>query len=168
MPKPSIGSGSSQAKQYADANQAAIEMVASLVREYDIPCDFVRKPAYTYAESEEEGSGRGGSGCGTKPSAFRRRCGGRPVAGQNLRQYGSRPGAVPSIKIPPYLASLIPGDGAGSLRRPGRSRSRTAADGVRSGRRTDYHVPAVVLATHYPSTTAPGSTLPGWSPRAPT
>ncbi len=48
--------GSRRAQQYADANQAAIEMIASLVQEYSIPCDFERKPAYTYAESEESRS----------------------------------------------------------------------------------------------------------------
>jgi len=46
--------GSKKAKQYGDANQAGIEMVASLVRDYNIPCSFERKPAYTYAEFEEE------------------------------------------------------------------------------------------------------------------
>ncbi len=45
--------GSAKAKQYADANQAGIETIASLVREYNIPCSFERKPAYTYAETEE-------------------------------------------------------------------------------------------------------------------
>ncbi len=45
--------GSRQAQQYADANQAAIGTIASFVLEYNIPCDFVRKPAYTYAESED-------------------------------------------------------------------------------------------------------------------
>ncbi|NLZ29176.1 MAG: FAD-dependent oxidoreductase [Methanomicrobiales archaeon] len=48
--------GSRRAQQYADANQAAIEMIASLVQEYSISCDFERKPAYTYAESEESRS----------------------------------------------------------------------------------------------------------------
>ncbi|MEN6513263.1 FAD-dependent oxidoreductase [Methanoculleus sp.] len=45
--------GEEKARQYAGANQAAIEKIASLVREYNIPCSFERKPAYTYAESEE-------------------------------------------------------------------------------------------------------------------
>ncbi len=45
--------GEAGARQYAAANRAAIEMIASLVREYSIPCSFERKPAYTYAESEE-------------------------------------------------------------------------------------------------------------------
>lgn len=43
--------GSRKARQYADSNQGAIEKVAELVRELSIDCGFVRKPAYTYAES---------------------------------------------------------------------------------------------------------------------
>ena len=45
--------GMEKARQYAEANQAGVKTVASLVREYDIPCSFEQKPAYTYAESEE-------------------------------------------------------------------------------------------------------------------
>ncbi|WP_305066684.1 FAD-dependent oxidoreductase [Methanoculleus sp.] len=45
--------GEEKTRQYAEANQAGIEMVASNVLEYDIPCSFERKSAYTYAESEE-------------------------------------------------------------------------------------------------------------------
>jgi len=45
--------GEEKARQYAGANQAGIETVAALVREYDIPCSFETKPAYTYAESAE-------------------------------------------------------------------------------------------------------------------
>jgi len=41
------------AKQYADANQKAIETIAELTKEYDIDCDFFRKTAFTYAENEE-------------------------------------------------------------------------------------------------------------------
>ena len=46
--------GSVKARQYAAANQAGIEQITSLVREYNIPCSFERKPAYTYAESEKD------------------------------------------------------------------------------------------------------------------
>lgn len=45
--------GKEQAQQYADSNQAAIEKIASIVRSKNIACDFVRKPAYVYASSEE-------------------------------------------------------------------------------------------------------------------
>lgn len=41
--------GFEKARMYADANQAAIEKIANWVEEINIPCDFVRKPAYTYA-----------------------------------------------------------------------------------------------------------------------
>ena len=45
--------GKQQAKQYAESNQEAIEKIASIVSSKDIACDFVRKPAYIYAGSEE-------------------------------------------------------------------------------------------------------------------
>lgn len=45
--------GKRQAQQYADSNQAAIEKIASIVASKKIDCDFVRKPAYVYAESED-------------------------------------------------------------------------------------------------------------------
>jgi glycine/D-amino acid oxidase-like deaminating enzyme/nitrite reductase/ring-hydroxylating ferredoxin subunit len=40
--------GKEVAGAYADANQAAIEKVASWVDRYGIACDFSRRPAYTY------------------------------------------------------------------------------------------------------------------------
>jgi glycine/D-amino acid oxidase-like deaminating enzyme/nitrite reductase/ring-hydroxylating ferredoxin subunit len=45
--------GKQQAQQYAESNQAAIEKIASIVSSKGIDCDFVRKPAYVYASSEE-------------------------------------------------------------------------------------------------------------------
>ncbi|HCY36535.1 MAG: FAD-dependent oxidoreductase [Candidatus Margulisiibacteriota bacterium] len=36
------------ARQYADANQAGIEKIASLAEEHHIDCEFIRQPAYTY------------------------------------------------------------------------------------------------------------------------
>jgi glycine/D-amino acid oxidase-like deaminating enzyme/nitrite reductase/ring-hydroxylating ferredoxin subunit len=45
--------GRDRAQQYADANQNAIGAVEALAREHGIDCDFVRRPAYTYAQSGE-------------------------------------------------------------------------------------------------------------------
>ena len=45
--------GEDGARQYADAQTAAIEKIASLVEENKISCDFRRAPAYTYTESDE-------------------------------------------------------------------------------------------------------------------
>jgi glycine/D-amino acid oxidase-like deaminating enzyme/nitrite reductase/ring-hydroxylating ferredoxin subunit len=41
------------AKQYADANQNAVETIKKLIEEYKIDCDFIEKTAYTYAENNE-------------------------------------------------------------------------------------------------------------------
>ncbi len=43
--------GENGARIYADANQAAIEQIASLVELYSISCDFERTPMYIYTES---------------------------------------------------------------------------------------------------------------------
>ncbi|AKB13949.1 Glycine/D-amino acid oxidase [Methanosarcina thermophila] len=45
--------GRAKAKQYAEANQAAIDRIEYIVRSWDISCDFAHKPAYVYAGSEE-------------------------------------------------------------------------------------------------------------------
>ncbi len=45
--------GKHQAQQYAESNQAALEKIASIVSSKDIACDFVRKPAYVYAGTED-------------------------------------------------------------------------------------------------------------------
>ncbi|MDD2340836.1 MAG: FAD-dependent oxidoreductase [Methanosarcina sp.] len=45
--------GKEHAQHYAESNQAAVEKIASIVSSKDIACDFVRKPAYVYAGSEE-------------------------------------------------------------------------------------------------------------------
>jgi glycine/D-amino acid oxidase-like deaminating enzyme len=43
--------GQEKAQMYADANQSAIEQVAAFVEEQQVPCQFLRRPAYTYAET---------------------------------------------------------------------------------------------------------------------
>lgn len=44
--------GEDRARQYADANQAAVEHVAGLVAELGIDCELVRTPAFIYAADE--------------------------------------------------------------------------------------------------------------------
>ncbi len=45
--------GEEKARQYADASQAALELIASLVAEDGIDCGFERRPAFTYTEDPE-------------------------------------------------------------------------------------------------------------------
>jgi glycine/D-amino acid oxidase-like deaminating enzyme/nitrite reductase/ring-hydroxylating ferredoxin subunit len=42
--------GREKAQQYADAHQAAIEMIASIIEENSIACDFSRQPAYVFTQ----------------------------------------------------------------------------------------------------------------------
>ncbi|HEX8744084.1 MAG TPA: FAD-dependent oxidoreductase [Thermoleophilaceae bacterium] len=45
--------GADGARAYAQANEAGIERIGSLVEELGIDCDWRRKPSYTYAEDEQ-------------------------------------------------------------------------------------------------------------------
>lgn len=44
--------GFEKAKQYADANQKAIDFIENMIDKYSIDCDFYRLPAYTYITDE--------------------------------------------------------------------------------------------------------------------
>jgi len=46
--------GREKARQYADANEAAIDEVETRVADLGIDCDFERRPAYTYAASPDD------------------------------------------------------------------------------------------------------------------
>jgi len=46
--------GEERARQYAEANQSAIDAVESTVEDRDVDCEFERTPAYTYVESPED------------------------------------------------------------------------------------------------------------------
>jgi glycine/D-amino acid oxidase-like deaminating enzyme/nitrite reductase/ring-hydroxylating ferredoxin subunit len=46
--------GEEGARTYAQANQAAIEQIAKFVTDYHIDCDFERRSAYVYTESEDQ------------------------------------------------------------------------------------------------------------------
>ena len=151
--------GGGQAKQYADANQAAIETIASFVREYDIPCNFVRRPAYTYAESED-------SRDLVMAEADAARSLGIPATfveeiGLPGRTYGAvrfvDQAQFHPLKYLQRLASFIPGDGSYIFEK---TRALEVQDGGgRCAVRTEHGVVtsrAAVLATHYPFYDGPG------------
>jgi len=45
--------GIEKAKQYADANEGAIDFIENMVNKYNIDCDFYRLPAYIFATDEK-------------------------------------------------------------------------------------------------------------------
>ena len=45
--------GIEKAKQYADANEGAIDFIENMVKKYNIDCDFCRLPAYIYTTDEK-------------------------------------------------------------------------------------------------------------------
>jgi glycine/D-amino acid oxidase-like deaminating enzyme/nitrite reductase/ring-hydroxylating ferredoxin subunit len=46
--------GEDKARQYADANQAAVDRVADLAQEYGIDCELIRTPAFVYSTDEAD------------------------------------------------------------------------------------------------------------------
>ena len=44
--------GFEKAKQYADANEGAIDFIEKMVKQYNIDCDFCRLPAYSYTTDQ--------------------------------------------------------------------------------------------------------------------
>ncbi|MCK8519579.1 FAD-dependent oxidoreductase [Methanoculleus sp. 7T] len=152
--------GSAKAKQYADANQAAIEMIASIVREYNIPCDFERKPAYTYAESAESRDLVAAEADAAKslglPATFTDdvplpgRAHGAVVL-ENQAQFHPRNYLL-------LLAGHLPGEGSYIFERTRAVGVEEQTDGVRVT--TDWgslYSDYAVLATHYPIYDRPGS-----------
>jgi len=151
--------GGGQAKQYADANQAAIETIASFVREYDIPCNFVRRPAYTYAESEDsrdlvmaEADAARSLGI---PATFVEEIG-LPGRTYGAVRFADQAQFHP-LKYLQRLASFIPGDGSYIFEK---TRALEVHDGggrcaVRTAQGT-VTARNVVLATHYPFYDGPG------------
>lgn len=151
--------GGRPAQQYAEANQAAIETIASFVREYGIACDFARKPACTYAETEEAREKVADEADAARslglPAAFTEDI---PLS---ARSYGAvvfeNQAQFHPVNYLLHLASLIPGDGSRIYENTralevqdggGRCTVRTASGTVTAD--------TVVLATHYPFYDAPG------------
>ncbi|MDD3858347.1 MAG: FAD-binding oxidoreductase, partial [Methanoculleus sp.] len=152
--------GSVKARQYAEANRAGIETVASLVREYDIPCSFERKPAYTYAESEESREK-----VMAEVDAARRL--GLPAAfTEDVPLPGESHGAVVlegQAQFHPrnyllLLAGHLPGEGSYVFEMTRAVGIEERADGVavKTDRGT-LHSSHAVLATHYPIYDRPGA-----------
>ena len=48
------GLGERKASAYLAVNRAGLDLIAALIDEYDIDCDFTRHPAYVYARNDSE------------------------------------------------------------------------------------------------------------------
>ena len=152
--------GEDTARRYAGANQAGIEKIASLVREHGISCDFERKPAYTFAESEESRDLVAAEAEAAKslglPATFTEDVP-LPVGAHGAVVLGDQAQFHPRNYLL-HLASLIPGDGSNIFEMTKVTDIAEHPDGVtvKTGRglvSSDY----AVLATHYPIYDRPGS-----------
>lgn len=142
--------GADGARVYAEANQAALELIARWVRDRAIDCDFRRKPNFTYAEDdaaaiEEEVEAAGAAGL--RASFTTETDLPWPVAGavrvEDQAEFHARRYLL-------ALADGLPGDGSAIYER---TRAHSVSDGSPCRVRTDHgEVVArdVIVATHYP------------------
>jgi glycine/D-amino acid oxidase-like deaminating enzyme/nitrite reductase/ring-hydroxylating ferredoxin subunit len=159
--------GIRKARQYADSNQAAIEKVAELVRELSIDCGFVRKPAYTYAESpssvpdvEQEADSVKALGL---PARFIDEIP-LPVDSFGAIRMDNQAQFHPR-KYLLALAARIPGDGSyifENTRALGLTEIKNYVKVITAG--GDLESDAVVIATHYPVHDRPGAYYSRLSP----
>lgn len=150
--------GRRQTKQYAESNQAAIERIEYIIRSYGISCDFVNKPSYVYANSEDSAQKildevRAARSLGL-PASFE---GSLPLP---FETYGSvRFNHQAQFHPRKYLCALareIPGDGCHIF-------EKTRALGIEGGKpvvvKTDkgtLRAENVIQATHFPIVDKPG------------
>jgi glycine/D-amino acid oxidase-like deaminating enzyme/nitrite reductase/ring-hydroxylating ferredoxin subunit len=159
--------GSSKARQYADSNQKAIEMVEKLVRELSISCDFVKRPAYTYADAassrpdvEREADAANALGL---PARFVEEIP-LPVESHGAIRVDDQAQFHPR-KYLLALAAKIPGDGSYLFEN---TRALTLTEIKNYVKVTtaggDLESDAVVLATHFPVYDRPGAYYSRLSP----
>ncbi len=140
------------AHQYAEANESAIRMVASIAEEYRIDCDFSWRPAYVYAQSAQnvkaiEDEARAASNFGIKASCIDTIP--LPISIKAALRFDKQAQFHP-LKYLKVLAQHIPGQGSAIY-------EQTAAvniqdDPVAVVTRNGQKITAakIIIATHFP------------------
>ncbi|RPJ52369.1 MAG: FAD-dependent oxidoreductase [Methanobacteriota archaeon] len=150
--------GRDGARRYGEANQAAIETIASVIASRGIACDFVRKPAYTYAEA-------GSTADAVKAEAAAARDLGLPASFvQDVPLPFTTAGAVRfdnQAQFHPrkYLCALardIPGDGSAIYEETRAMQIKEGEPVVVETDRGPLKARDVIIATHFPFYDHPG------------
>lgn len=146
--------GKERAHLYADANQAAIERIASFIKEKGISCDFSRTFACTYTEDEKnldkieaevnaaKKLGLPAAYADTLPLPFRIK---GAVCFSNQAQFHPR-------KYLLSLAALIPGDGSHifeATRAVGIDQTQSHSYRIKT-QQGEVNARSVIVATHFP------------------
>lgn len=150
--------GRERAKQYADANQEAIRKIASFIKEKNIDCDFKRKYAYVFTESESfinaiEKETEAAQSLGI-PAHFTTQTG-LPFEVKGAVRFDNQAQFHP-VKYLMKLAKLIPGDGCQvfehtrAVNIEGKSPYTVVTD------RGQVTAKKVIIASHYPFYDKPG------------
>lgn len=144
--------GEELARQYAEANESAIHMVASLVKENNIDCDFTWQPAYIYTQSPKyiraiEEETRAAAGLGIKAEYLDQVP--LPFKVEAALRFDDQAQFHP-LKFLQFLAQQIPGEGSHIFESsPAVDIEKDPALVVtRSGNKVKAE--KVIIATHYP------------------
>jgi len=144
--------GDELARQYAEANESAIHMVASLVKDNNIDCDFKWQPAYIYTRAakyirEIEEETRAAASLGIKAEYLDKVP--LPFSVEAAVRFDDQAQFHP-LKFLQSLAQIIPGDGSHIFENsPAIDIEKDPAQVVtRSGNKV--RAEKVIIATHYP------------------
>ncbi len=145
--------GEELARQYADANQTAIEMIAELSKKIQIDCDFSWRPAYVFTQSERyitdiEDEVRVAAHLGIKAEYLTDIP--LPLEVQAAMRFDGQAQFHP-VKFLQALAEKIPGQGS-AIYEQTTAINLEEADGAVVVTRNGHKINAsrVIIATHYP------------------
>jgi glycine/D-amino acid oxidase-like deaminating enzyme/nitrite reductase/ring-hydroxylating ferredoxin subunit len=145
--------GEELARQYADANQSAIGLIAELSRKHHIDCDFSWRPAYVFTQSERyitdiEDEARVAAQLGIEAEYLREIP--LPFAVQAALRFDGQAQFHP-VKFLQALAEKIPGQGSAIFEQTAAVHLEEA-DGAVVVARNGHKVTAsrVIIASHYP------------------
>lgn len=144
--------GSELARQYADANESAIYMIDSLIREHGIDCDFSWRPAYVYTNDHKylqdiEDEAQAAVGFGIKASVEDKLP--LPFPIKRALKFDQQAQFHP-IKYLQVLAEKIPGDGSAIFEQTTAVNIDKEANQVVTRKGHTITADRIIIASHYP------------------
>lgn len=144
--------GEELAHQYADANESAIYMIDSLIRENNIDCDFSWRPAFMYTNDNKyikdiEDEARAASGFGIKASIEEKLP--LPFPIKTALKFDKQAQFHP-LKYLKALAEKIPGDGSAIYEKTTAVNIDKDASQVITRQGNTVTADRIIIASHYP------------------
>ncbi len=150
--------GKERARQYAEANQWAIEKIASTITGRDIACDFSRQPFYTFAETDGylkqiEDEVKAAQGLGL-PTTFEKTIP-VPLKIKGAIRFDNQAQFHP-LKYLHVLATTIPGDGSYIFEKTRAVNIEDAEPCIVTTNKGKIRARSVIVATNFPIHDKPG------------